>query len=71
MEKQNQKQDLTQYSDNELSMWVFNDEYLYKMRKRSELEDILQEYFIFTPEQFEVLTQDLQDEALEDERQSK
>lgn len=56
------KTDLTEYSDNELSLHVFNDEGLYRMRRRRDFMDTLREFFIFTDEQEEVLKQDLQDE---------
>ncbi len=56
------KQDITQHSDNELSLIVMNDESLYNMRRRSDLLEILKEYFIFTDEQAEVLRQDIEDD---------
>ncbi len=59
------KQDLTEYSDSELSLLVFNDEGLYRMRRRRDFIDTLREYFIFTDEQLEELKQDLQDEEEE------
>lgn len=56
----NEKVDLTQYSDMELSMQVFNDETLYRMRRRvKDLVALLDEYFIYTNEQMKVLKQDL------------
>lgn len=57
------KQDLREYSDNELSLWVFNDESLYRMR-RSLLKDqsILNECFEYTSEQLDVLIQDINDD---------
>lgn len=58
-----QKQDLTQASENELSLMVFNDEGLYNIRHRGYLFDTLKELFIFTDDQLRVLTQDLKDEA--------
>ena len=57
------KQDLTQYSDQELSLHVFNTEFLYHQRNTPNFEDILREYFIFSDEQLEVLEQDLKDEG--------
>jgi len=63
------KQDLTQYSDNELSLLVFNDEGLYKQRHRSYFIDDIKEFFIFTDEQLEVLQQDLQDELDEENKE--
>jgi len=56
------KQDLREYSENELSLLVFNDEGLYKMRDRSCLVETLNDFFIFTDEQLEVLKQDIQDD---------
>ena len=53
------KTDLTNYSDSELSLVVFNDEYLYNIRHRSHLIDTLNELFIYTDEQLEELKQDL------------
>lgn len=57
------KQDLTEYSDKELSLVVMNDECLYRMR-RTFLKDqsFLTEYFDFTDEQLEVLIQDIKDD---------
>lgn len=56
------KQDLTQYSDNELSLVVMNDEGLYRMRRNSQFIGLLKDLFLFTEEQLEVLEQDLKDE---------
>lgn len=56
------KQDLTRYSDEELSLVVFNTERLYKMRNDSGLIDELSCFFYFTKEQLKVL----QDDLLED-----
>jgi hypothetical protein len=56
------KQDITEYSDDELSLIVFNDEGLYRERKRASLEDTLREFFIFTDEQLQVLKDDLENE---------
>lgn len=58
-------QDLTQYSDNELSLQVFNDEYLYNFRHVDYLEEILEELFLFTDEQLHVLKGDLADDLEE------
>ena len=54
--------DLTQYTDNELSMVVFNDEGLYSMRHDSDLIAELEEVFTFTPCQLLVLLDDLKGE---------
>lgn len=62
------KQDLREYSDQELSLWVFNDEGLYRMRRKILLDcelnrpSILAEYFEYTEEQLEVLEQDLRED---------
>lgn len=55
------KQDLTDYSENELSLIVFNDEHLYNQRRRSYFIDELRQYFIFTDDQLEVLETDLKE----------
>jgi len=55
--------DITQYGENELSLHVFNDEYLYNARlNKSYLIDIINETFIYTDEQMDVLIQDLDEE---------
>lgn len=56
------KKDIREYSENELSMLVFNDEGLYRMRRRSYLIEVLRDNFIFTDEQLEVLEKDLREE---------
>lgn len=58
-------QDLTGYSDDELSLVALNEEYFYNIRFRSNLKDILSEWFIFTDSQWDVLNQDIQDEIEE------
>lgn len=57
--------DLTQYSEQELSLEVFNNEGLYSIRFSTYLMDTLREVFTFTQEQEEVLTQDLLDDLNE------
>jgi hypothetical protein len=59
------KIDLTIHGDQELSMQVFNDEGLYRQRHRRGFNKILDEIFIYTSEQLEVLEQDLKDELCE------
>jgi hypothetical protein len=55
-----EKQDLTGYSDSELSLIVFNDECLYRQRRRrASLVETLREFFIFTDEQLQELNNDL------------
>ena len=52
----NTKTDITDYSEDELTLIVMNDYNLYKMRK-SLLKDhsILDEYFIYTEEQLDLI----------------
>ena len=55
--------DITRYGENELSLNVFNDEYLYNARlNKSYLMALISEEFIYTDEQMDVLIQDLDDE---------
>lgn len=56
------KHDLRFYSDNELSLMVFNDEGLYNIRKSTFLFELLEEQFLFTEKQKEVLEDDLESE---------
>ena len=50
---------ITQYSDQELSLNVFNDEYFYIERhNKPYLMALINEEFIYTPEQLAVLEQD-------------
>jgi hypothetical protein len=52
--------DITRYGENELSLNVFNDEYLYNARlNKSYLIDIINETFIYTDEQMDVLIEDV------------
>lgn len=53
------KKNLTQYSDDELSLIVFNDEYLYSIRNSSHLISTLDELYIYTPQQRSMLYDDL------------
>ena len=56
-------QDLTQYSNGELSLWVFNDESLYNMRHHpADLGEALKSLFKYTSAQMAVLNQDLEDD---------
>jgi hypothetical protein len=55
--------DVTDHSDCELSLIVFNDEYLYSLRRRSNFIDILRDMFTATDEQW----QDLEESLKEDE----
>lgn len=55
--------DITRYGENELSLNVFNDEYLYNARlNKSYLMALISEEFIYTDEQMDVLIQDLDEE---------
>ncbi len=61
-------QNLTTYSDDELSLVVFNTEYLYNVRNdRPYLMELLEEGYTFTDEQMGQLVIDL-DEDQEDEQ---
>ena len=56
--------DLTGYSDAELSLQVFNDEYFYNERHHFEyLMALINEEFIYTVKQMEMLCDDLDGEA--------
>lgn len=59
---------LLNYSDQELSLRVFNDEGLYPIRHRSILWEVLEEMFIYTDAQREELERDLVDELELEER---
>lgn len=61
-----EKQDLTGCTERELSLWVFNDEGLYRLRKRRHLLfEVLEENFIFTDEQRRELETDLDEDDKE------
>lgn len=55
-------QDVREYSENELSLRVFNDEGLYLMRHTSFLIEYIKTIFVFSDRQLEVLVLDLIDE---------
>ena len=65
------KQDLKEYSDNELSLIVFNDESCYLMRRQilrhyeQNKPSILNDWFEFTDDQLETLIQDIKDDLNE------
>jgi hypothetical protein len=61
------KTDITMYSDSELSLIVFNEEWLYKMRHygRKGFISILDEYYIYTQAQLDELENDLEQELSE------
>ena len=54
---------ITHYSDNELSLLVFNDEYFYTERDHNGSSDyliaLINEEFVYTPKQMSVLMEDL------------
>ena len=57
---------ITEYSDQELSLMVFNDESLYNARHSiGFIESIINELFIYTDEQLEVLEEDLKEDLEE------
>ena len=65
------KQDLTEYSDSELSLNVMNDEGLYRSIARREqplehVREFLSEFFIFTADQVGELCDDLKVEWAEE-----
>jgi hypothetical protein len=61
--------DLREYSSSELSNWVMNDEYLYKLRHypTSALKEALDECFLYTDEQWDELQEDLEADYEESE----
>jgi len=59
------KQDLRQYSDNELSLLVFNDEGLYKMRHKRYFMETINDLFVYTSDQLSVLEEDLAEDLKE------
>jgi len=65
------KTDIRMHSDNELSLIVFNDESLYiNRRKRRFIEDYIEDHFIFTDDQLEILRNDLADDYNEEIEES-
>jgi len=65
----NLQEDLTIYTDNGLSLLVFNTEHLYVQRHLPNFEDILRTEYRFTAKQFRVLEQDLVEDAREIENE--
>ena len=65
---------ITEYSDAELSLHVFNDEDLYKFVRRtstlSTIREYLEEIFIFTNEQWEDLVETIEADRAEDDEAS-
>lgn len=54
--------DLTEFSDQELSLQVFNDEALYSVRKEKWFLDFIKDRFFYTKMQLEILIGDLTDD---------
>jgi hypothetical protein len=57
--------DITNYSDHELSLLVFNDEGLYEQRHEDGFLDIIHTLFKYTDEQLSELKSDLRDDLAE------
>ncbi len=56
------RKDLTEYNDEELSLIVMNDGYFYDERKdEAYLMALINEQFIYTPEQLQTLKKDLKE----------
>ena len=64
-----EKADLTEYGSSELSLYVFNDEWLYARRHRGDFEKFLRQMFVFTDEQWDELVEDLMQDLKEEEEQ--
>ena len=65
------KTNITQYSDSELSLICYNEEGLYKDMRRTrgnpdQVRDIVDELFIYTPEQFDDLIETIDEDLKED-----
>ena len=65
------KTNITQYSDSELSLICYNEEGLYKDMRRTRgnpdrVRDIVDELFIYTPEQFDDLIETIDEDLKED-----
>ena len=62
------KTNLTECSENELSMFVYNDECLYNARfNQNVLNELIDEYFIYTQTQMRILLEDICEELEEAE----
>ena len=57
-----ERTDLRQYNSGELSLQVFNTEYLYSMRSSLGLKAALEDMFLFTDDQWHELCIDIQDD---------
>ena len=62
------KTDITEYSDRELSLIVFNTEYLYQIRHRYDFIEMIKDLFTYRPEQLEELLTDLEEDLEEIEK---
>lgn len=60
------RQDLRDYGDNELTSIVMNDEGLYNMRHESFLYEVLDDYYIYSSEQYNDLQETLEEELEEE-----
>jgi hypothetical protein len=61
------KEDITHYDDQALSLYVFNDEALYNLRRYpNALQEAITNLFHYTSAQHDVLRQDIIDDASED-----
>ena len=62
-----EKTNLTNYNDDELSLQVFNNEYLYNQRYNvDDLITLLDDYFIYTEDQKDVLIEDIEEDLKEE-----
>jgi hypothetical protein len=59
------KTDITEYSENELRLLVFNDEYLYGMRHRRGFLDTIAEKYTYTELQLDVLKENLRSDHID------
>ena len=56
------KEDLTEQCDNELVLVVNNDEWLYNQRTKSNFLEVIDELFIYTSIQLDILREGLKNE---------
>lgn len=61
----NKPEDITKRSTGELSLLVFNDQGLYRLRHTVNFIELLMEYYLFTPAQLKVLRHDLAEDKKE------
>lgn len=55
--------DIRLQSDEELSLLVYNTEYLYKLRFGTGFLDLIERLYIYRPEQLQVLINDIREET--------